>query len=74
MILAMIGTGRGSVAIAFVAIIVPSSVAIVVVMIVTGADPYATGTNVNLLGKCGCGENEERGGDCSQHVSTHASS
>jgi hypothetical protein len=73
----MIGTGA-AVAIAFVAIIVPRShsiaiafIAIVVPMMVTGSDSHAAWTNIDMLGKCCGGKDEERGGGCGQNVGTH---
>jgi hypothetical protein len=43
----------------------------VVVMVVIGSNPYAVGSNLDLFRKCGGGKDEQRGGDCSQNVSTH---
>jgi hypothetical protein len=61
--IAMIGTS--AVTVAVVAVIEPDAALIVaIVMRVAGSDPDAAGTNIDLLRKCGCGENKERGGDC----------
>jgi hypothetical protein len=69
----MIGTRARSEVIALIAVIVPRSATFVaiVVMIVAGPNPYATGTNIDFRGECGCRKDESGGCDCSENVSTH---
>jgi hypothetical protein len=72
-VIAMVGTGASSEMIAFVAVIVPWSAAFVaiVVMIVPGSNPYATGTNINFHRKCSCRKDDGGGGDCSKNICSH---
>jgi hypothetical protein len=59
--------------IALIAVIVSRSASFVaiVVMIVAGPNPYATGTNIDFRGKGGCRKDESGGCDCGENVSTH---